>query len=166
MPQSGQRKPQRMLPNSDKRHWTCQVKVEIRLCSSLSPLTDPFANPRTVASAVPRKQRNQSPGECEPERPLVKEHQVGSECPQGKHIEVISSADCACSSSGTCTDILRDRGSIEKRALLIYIFFFFLNKTLNILWMCDIDKKYINIFWDFIDNDRQYFSDCVVVLIS
>ncbi len=37
---------------------------------------------------------------------------------------------------------------------------------LNILGMCDIDKKYINNFWDFIDNDRQYFADCVIVLIS
>ncbi len=44
--------------------------------------------------------------------------------------------------------------------------YFFLNKTLNILGMCDIDKKYIIIFWDFIDNDRQYFDDCVIMLIS
>ncbi len=45
-------------------------------------------------------------------------------------------------------------------------FFFFLNKMLNILGMCNIDKKNINNFWDFIDNDRQYFADCVIVLIS
>ncbi len=37
---------------------------------------------------------------------------------------------------------------------------------LHILGMWDIDKKNINIFWDFIDNDRQYFADCVIVLIS
>ncbi len=41
-----------------------------------------------------------------------------------------------------------------------------LNKTLHILGMCDIDKKYINILWDFIDNDRKYFADCVIMLIS
>ncbi len=41
-----------------------------------------------------------------------------------------------------------------------------LNKMLHILGMCDIDKKYINIFWDFIDNDRQYLADFVIVLIS
>ncbi len=61
--------PQRMLPNPDTKHWTCQVKAEIRRCSSLPPLTDPFANPRTAAFAVPRQQRDQSPGEREPERP-------------------------------------------------------------------------------------------------
>ncbi len=55
---------------------------------------------------------------------------------------------------------------MKKRALLIFIYIFFLNKTLNIFGMCDIDKKYINIFWDFIDNNRQYFADCVIVLIS
>ncbi len=42
----------------------------------------------------------------------------------------------------------------------------FSKQTLNILGMCDIDKKYIIIFWDFIDNDRQYFDDCVIMLIS
>ncbi len=53
-----------------------------------------------------------------------------------------------------------------KKGHFSYLFIFFLNKTLNILGMCDIDKKCINIFWDFIDNDRQYFADCVIVLIS
>ncbi len=60
-------------------------------------------------------------------------------------------------------DILRVRGSSGKKSTS---HFFFLNKMLNILGMCDIDKKYINNFWDFIDNDRQYFADCVIVLIS
>ncbi len=50
---------------------------------------------------------------------------------------------------------------------LFYIYYtFFLNKTLNILGMCNIDKKYIIIFWDFINNDKQCFADCVIVLIS
>ncbi len=45
-----------------------------------------------------------------------------------------------------------------------YLFIYFLNKTLNILGMCNIDKKYINIFCVFIDNDRQYFADCADIL--
>ncbi len=65
----GRKKPQRVLPNPDTKHWTCQVKAEIRRCPSLPPLTDPFANPRTAAFAVPQQQRDQSPGEREPERP-------------------------------------------------------------------------------------------------
>ncbi len=69
VPRSGWKKPQRVLPNPDKRHWTCQVKAEIRLCPSITPLTDLFVNPRTVTSAEPRQQRDQSPGEREPERP-------------------------------------------------------------------------------------------------
>ncbi len=69
VPRSGRKKPQRVLPNPAKRHWTGQVKAEIRLCPSLTPLTDLFTNPRTVTSAVPRQQRDQSPGEHEPERP-------------------------------------------------------------------------------------------------
>ncbi len=68
--------------------------------------------------------------------------------------------------AGTCTDILRGRGSSEKKGTSHIYLNVFLNKTLNILGMCDIDKKYINIFWDFIDNNRQYFADCVIVLIS
>ncbi len=36
--------------------------------------------------------------------------------------------------------------------------------------MCDIDKNiglYLNIFYYFIDNNnRQYFAECVIVLIS
>ncbi len=45
VPQSERKKPQHVLPNTDKRHWTCQVRVEIRLCSSLTPLTDPLWTP-------------------------------------------------------------------------------------------------------------------------
>ncbi len=48
---SGRKKPQCMLPNPDTKHWTCQVKAEIRQCPSLPPLTDPFVNPRTAACA-------------------------------------------------------------------------------------------------------------------
>ncbi len=69
VPRSGRKKPQRVLPNPAKRHWTGQVKAEIRLCPSLTPLTDLFTNSRTVTSAEPRQQRDQSPGEREPERP-------------------------------------------------------------------------------------------------
>ncbi len=69
VPRSGRKNPQRVLPNHDTKHWTCQVKAEIRQCPSLPPLIDPFANPRTSAFAVPRQQRDQSPGECEPEHP-------------------------------------------------------------------------------------------------
>ncbi len=69
VPRSERKKPQCMLPNPETRHWTCQVKAEIRLCPPLTPLTDPFANPRTAAFTVPRQQRDQSTGEHEPERP-------------------------------------------------------------------------------------------------
>ncbi len=41
-----------------------------------------------------------------------------------------------------------------------YLYIFFLNKTLNILGMCDIDKK------DCVSIDNEYFADCVIVLIS
>ncbi len=41
-------------------------------CPSLAPLTDLFANPRTVASAVLQQQRDQSPREREPECALCK----------------------------------------------------------------------------------------------
>ncbi len=69
VPGSGQKKPQLVLPNTETRHWICQVKAEKRQRPSLPPLTDPFANPRTTAFAVPQQQRDQSPGEREPERP-------------------------------------------------------------------------------------------------
>ncbi len=69
VPRSGRKKPQRMLPNPDTKCWTCQVKAEMRQCPSLPPLTDPFANSRTAAFAVPRQQRDQNPGEREPECP-------------------------------------------------------------------------------------------------
>ncbi len=49
VPRLGQKKPQRMLPNPETRHWICQVKAEKRMRPSLPPLTDPFANPRTAA---------------------------------------------------------------------------------------------------------------------
>ncbi len=68
VPRSGRKKPQRVLPYPDTKHWICQVKAEIRRCPSLPPLTDPFANPRTAAFTVPRQQRDQCPGEREPER--------------------------------------------------------------------------------------------------
>ncbi len=61
---------------------------------------------------------------------------------------------------------LEGQGLKWKKGHFSYLLTKFLNKTLNILGMCDIDKKYINIFWDFIDNDRQYCVDCVIVLIS
>ncbi len=51
-----------------------------------------------------------------------------------------------------------------KKGHFSYLFNFFSEQNINILGMCDIDKKYINIFWDFID--RQYLADCVIVLIS
>ncbi len=94
VPWSGRKKPQRMLPNPETRHWTCQVKAEKRQCPSLSPLTDPFGNPRTAAFAVPRQQRDQNPGERQPERPRKR-------TPGG--IGVLSSADCACSSPKQAT---------------------------------------------------------------
>ncbi len=65
VPRLGRKKPQRVLPNPEKRHWTCNVKAEIRLCPSLTLLTDPFANSRTAAFAVPRQQRDQTPGKSE-----------------------------------------------------------------------------------------------------
>ncbi len=43
---SGRMKPQRVLPNPDTKHWTRQVKAEIRRCPSLSSLTDPFCEPQ------------------------------------------------------------------------------------------------------------------------
>ncbi len=43
---SGRMKPQRVLPNPDTKHWTRQVKAEIRWCPSLSSLTDPFCEPQ------------------------------------------------------------------------------------------------------------------------
>ncbi len=55
VPRSGWKKPQRVLPNPETRHWICQVKAEKRQRLSLPLLTDPFANPRTVAFAVPRQ---------------------------------------------------------------------------------------------------------------
>ncbi len=75
VPRSRRKKPQSVLPNPDTKPWTFLVKAEIRQCPSLPPLTDPFANPRTAAFAVPRQQWDQSPGEHEPERP--RERMVG-----------------------------------------------------------------------------------------
>ncbi len=69
VPRSGWKKPQRVLSNPETRHWTCQVKAEIRQCPSLPLLRDPFANSRTAAFAVPRQQRDQSPGERKPKHP-------------------------------------------------------------------------------------------------
>ncbi len=69
VPWSARKKPQRVLPNPETRHWICQVKAEKRQSLSLPPLTDPFANPRTAAFAVPRQQWDQSPREREPEHP-------------------------------------------------------------------------------------------------
>ncbi len=81
------------MRDDDKRNWACHVKVEIRLCPSLTPLTDPFANPRTVASIVPLQQRDQSPGECEPERLLCERMPGGigvsaREAPRSAHSHV------------------------------------------------------------------------------
>ncbi len=55
VPWSWRKKLQHVLPNPETRHWTCQVKAEIRRCPSLPPPTVPFANPRTTAFAVPRQ---------------------------------------------------------------------------------------------------------------
>ncbi len=63
--------------------------------SGAGSLTDPFANPRTVAYAVPQQQWDQSPGEREPERPSESVHR--SVC-KASISSALSSADCACSS--------------------------------------------------------------------
>ncbi len=58
--------------------------------------------------------------------------------------------------------LLSTGAQVEKRAHFSFLYIFFLNKMLHILGMCDIEKKDCVS----IDNDRQYFADCVIVLIS
>ncbi len=62
------------------------------------------------------------------------------------------------SSNPGCRDVhrpLRGRGSSGKKGTSHIYFTFFLNKMLNILGVCDIDKNiYLNIIWDFLDNDN------------
>ncbi len=107
VPRSGRKKPQRVLPNPETRHWICQVKAEITRCPSLPPLTDPFANPRTAAFAVPRQTRKpwgtrawaSSRKNARRDRSVRKGSTL--QCSQ----PAVSRADCACSSPKQATQI-------------------------------------------------------------
>ncbi len=58
---------------------------------------------------------------------------------------------------------------MEKKRHFLYIYLFiFLNKTFNILGVCDIDKKYISVFSGILSIMiiRRYFAECVIVLVS